>query len=159
MTTSLLLLTLGAGAGTVVGFGVYRVLKSRACYFAEFRRFLDYLISDLKYRRTDVVTLREGFTSADKDFGKNLDEWVAALATGEKKLSRGYLKKAELHDVETILFAIGSVDLDAQLFELEAAKERVGGYCTATEAAFGKYGTLSVKLGLSAGLVLGILFM
>lgn len=159
MSTSLLLLALGAGAGTLTGVVLYRVLSVRKRYFSELDRFVDYLISDLKFKRTDVVSLRTGFTAEEETLGKNLDEWVAGLQAGSAKLTRGRLKKEELHEVETLLFGLGKVDLESQMFELAAAKEKVAAMRQTAEKRFSKYGPLYIKLGLLAGLALGILLM
>lgn len=159
MSTSLLLLTLGAGAGTLTGIVLYRVLAARKSYFRELARFIDYVISDLKYRRTDVLALHAGFESADVDLSRNLDEWVRGLQKDERKLTRGKLKTAEMREVEQMLFGMGKVDLDSQLFELAAAKEKAAAMRETAERRFERYGPLYIKLGLLFGLALGILLM
>ena len=159
MSTSLLLLALGAGAGTMTGIVLYRALAARKRYFSELARFIDYVISDLKYRRTDVVTLRGGFVSADDALSTNLDEWLNGLESGQRKLTCGKLKKTEVNEVEAILFGVGQVDLESQLFELAAAKEKVAAMQVAAQQRLDKYGALYIKLGLLAGLALGILLM
>lgn len=159
MSTSLLILALGGGAGTLTGIVFYRYMSARKRYFSELNRYLDHLVSDLKYRRTDIVSLTEAFDTADDDLKKNLREYIGGLGSGEHKLTRGKLKAAELTEVENILFGLGRVDIDAQMFELARAKEIASGMESAAAERFKKYGTLYIKLGLLAGLALGILLM
>lgn len=158
MSTKLLLLILSACTGAIIGSMLSKRLSLRKKYFSELKRFIDYLISDIKYRRTDIISLVKAFNADESDLKRNLEEFTEILSGGGS-LTEGRLKKDEFKEVERILFGLGKVDLETQLFELSAASDSVQTMLTAASERYDRYGALYIKLGLLFGLGLGILMM
>lgn len=159
MAGKLLLLLLSAAVGLLAGSAYNRLLTARKRYFAEYKRFLQYVHTDVDCRRTDIVTLAGAFDTNDPLLKKHLTEYTEGLKSGGRTLSRGSLTAGETEAVGRTLFAIGRVDAVTQLNELKAAVSDAEQRCAAAAARQEKYGGLAIKLGFMAGLALGILLL
>ena len=159
MGLKLLLFLCAAAAGLAAGSAYSRKLAARKRYFSEYRRFLRYVRTDLGLRRTDILTLAGAFETADPLLCKHLAEYAAALPAGGGKLSRGHLTAEEAETVRSTLFSIGRVDADTQLAELKSAEADAEERLKTAEVRCEKYGAAAIKLGLLAGVGLGILLL
>lgn len=156
---SLLLAVLTTAVGALIGNVYRRSLAAKTRYYAEYTRFLRYAAADVACRRTSVPALAATFDTPDPNFSAHLREWTEGLKNDSHKLSRGCLSAAEADAVGQTLFSIGRVDAETQLRQLQLAADEAAASHSAAAGKQDKYGNLAVKLGLLAGLAVGILLL
>lgn len=159
MTLKLTLLFMLTIAGTVIGLIPSKRLTRRRRYFEELISFINMLIGDFKFRQNSVAELVGSFESAE--LKPTLNEFTAyASGVGDKlELTRRDLSEREFIVVKEMFSALGTYDLDTQVFMLDNYKQKAEEFYAAAKEKELKYGKTYVKLGLLFGLAAGLILL
>ena len=135
MTLKLTLLFMMTVTGTLIGVGLSKRLTGRRRYFEELISLINTLISDFKF---------------------------IAYASGDAKelrLPRQELTEREYNFVTELFSALGTYDLDTQVFVLDNYKLKAEEFYATAKEQECRYGRTYVKLGFLFGLAAGIILL
>lgn len=157
MTTKLLLLALSSAGGLFVGLFFSNVLKSKRDFFGELMSFIDSVTSDITFRQDGVQKVACVFQLNCKSKLKGvLEQYVAAP---QQYPAMSFLSKGEKQIVGDFFLHLGKSDILTEKSELENAKRKIGELSVLYKTKCAKQGSMYIKLGLLAGLAVGILML
>ncbi|MCL2062575.1 MAG: stage III sporulation protein AB [Firmicutes bacterium] len=158
--TKLLLVCIASAAGAMAGLFFSKRLKARAEYYKALLAFANHVLGEVKFRRNPIKTVMRDFMSlGETPFSKNLTEYLDAQNPNALKLTRGCLKQNEAEEVKKFLAALGGLDADTQVSQLEADKLRFAPLAETAAQHYTKYASTYIKLGFLVGLAAGILIL
>ena len=147
MTLKLTLLFMMTVTGTLIGVGLSKRLTGRRRYFEELISLINTLISDFKFKQSSVGILLSNFKAAAVK--PAVDEFIA-YASGDVKelrLPRQELTEREYNFVTELFSALGTYDLDTQVFVLDNYKLKAEEFYATAKEQECRYGRTYVKLG------------
>lgn len=159
MTVKLTLMFMSAVVGTFIGLMLTKRLTRRRKYFEELILLVNTLIGDFRFKQNSVSSILKSFSA---DAIKSTVAEFTAFADGaerELKLSRQDLTKREYNVVYEIFSALGTYDLDTQVFMLDSYKTKLNEFYEAAKDTESRYGKVYVKLGFLFGLGLGLILL
>lgn len=159
MTLKLTLLFMMTVTGTLIGVGLSKRLTGRRRYFEELISLINTLISDFKFKQCSVGILLSNFKAAAVK--PAVDEFIA-YASGDVKelrLPRQELTEREYNFVTELFSALGTYDLDTQVFVLDNYKLKAEEFYATAKEQECRYGRTYVKLGFLFGLAAGIILL
>lgn len=146
--------------GAVVGNQICKKYTSRRLYFQDLLSLINLLISDFSFRQSKLKSVILDFEkSASEQMKVHCNEFIKCISGDELSLSKLRLTSEEHLTVEKFFTALGTLDLDTQLGQLNAYKDKFNEYYLSCKASEERYGKPSVKLGLLLGLGCGILIL
>lgn len=157
VTLAVIKIMLCCGAGALVGVLASRRLSARRRYFEETIALINSLIGDFRFRQTNISELLSSF--GGKQIRGTLNEFVAYASgkTPTLKLSRGVLTEREHKYVTEMFSALGTYDLDTQVFMLDGFKLKAEEFYAAARDKEARQGGVCVKLGALLGAAVGIM--
>lgn len=160
MATKILILSLACFSGTIIGFYFAKRLKDRANYYASLSELINFISSEVSFRRNAIANIMNSFLSTNHSpLGKNINEYVASLESGNLVLSQGVLKKTELQEVHLFFSGLGSLDSFTQINELNLQSIKFNDKKVITQNNYKQHYSMYIKLGFFAGLALGIILL
>ncbi len=159
MTVKLTLMFMSAVVGTFIGLILSKRLTRRRRYFEEMISLINTLIGDFRFKQNSVTSLLKSF-SADET-KSTVEEFIAYVDSSgsELKLSKQDLTKREHNVVYEMFSALGTYDLDTQVFMLDSYKKKFEEFYGAAKDSEERYGKVYVKLGFLFGLGLGLVLL
>lgn len=160
MATNILILSLACFSGTIVGFYFAKRLKDKANYYASLSELINFISSEVAFRRNAITSIMYSFLSTNKSpLVKNINEYIASFDSGNLVLSQGALKKTELEEVRLFFAALGSLDSFTQINELNLQSIKFNDKKVITQNNYKQHYSMYIKLGFFAGLALGIILL
>lgn len=159
MTLKLSLLFMLTVTGTLIGVGLSKRLTGRRRYFEELISLINALISDFKFKQSSVSMLLSSFKAVTVK--PVVDEFISYAAgdVKELRLPRQELTEREHNFVTEMFSALGTYDLDTQVFVLDNYKLKAEEFYAAAKEQERRYGKTYVKLGFLFGLAAGIVLL
>ena len=146
--------------GAVVGNQIHKKYKARRLYFQQLLSLINLLISDFSFRQSKLKSVIIDFEkTAGVEMKIHCNEFINSINGDKLSLSKLLLTSEEHLTVEKFFTALGTLDLDTQLGQLNAYKDKFNEYYQTSKAGEEKYGKPSVKLGFLLGLGCGILIL
>lgn len=143
-----------------VGYGVNAYYRRRSSLLSEMIGYIDALEKGISFLQSPLREITCSYVADKKsDAAKMLSGYVGLLEKGgfskqdclkavNTKLLTGYEKNL----VAEMLYSLGRSDLDTQLSELSKYRANLSPIAESAKDNFKKYGALSFKLGILAGL-------
>ena len=157
LTTKLLLIALSCAAGLLVGAFFSNALKRKRDLFSELLAFIDSVASDITFRQEGIRSVASNFKSTCKSKLKNvLDEYEQAP---DSIPLLSFLPKNESKVVADFFCGIGKSDLITEKAELSNVRSTVEELNTKYKEKCSTRCAMFLKLGLLAGLALGLLII
>lgn len=143
-----------------VGYSVNAHYRKRSTAFIVLLGYIDSLEKGMSYLQTSLGELTCSYATDKKDdMSEILKKYAALLSKGafSKEECKAIVKTRLLTAFEQnllseMLFSLGKTDLDSQLAELSKYRAAFAPISVNAEQNYKKYGTLSFKLGILAGL-------
>ena len=147
----------------VSGFSGYYLTekyRQRKVFYAELAKFVDYLISNIKFMQTKTEKLFYDYKTTSKLFLKFKSEAVERLNNKKYKFTcLNFLSLTEINEVNLILDNLGSLDLSGVISNLENAKELIKSKTKQAENEANIKVGLTLKLSIIFGLALAIILI
>lgn len=159
MTVKLTLMFMSAVVGTFIGLILTKRLTRRRKYFEELILLVNTLIGDFRFKQNSVSSILKNFSA---DATKSTVAEFTTFADGaehELKLSRQDMTKREYNVVYEMFSALGTYDLDTQVFMLDTYKTKLNEFYEAAKDMEARYGKVYIKLGFLFGLGLGLVLL
>lgn len=143
-----------------MGYGINAYYRRRSSLLTEILGYIDALEKGISFLQSPPLEITSSYVADRKsDAVKILSEYVKLLEKGafskqdcmlavNTKLLTGYEKNV----VAEMLFSLGRSDLDTQLAELSKYRANLTPISESAKQNYKKYGALSFKLGILAGL-------
>ena len=143
-----------------VGYAVGAHYRKRSNLFVGITAYVDSLEKGMSFLQSTLGELTENFVSDKKDdLARILNAYLSLLKSGSvsKEDCKNATKTRLLNGYEQgllaeMLFSLGKSDLDTQLAELARYKALFAPITETARQNYKKYGALSFKLGILAGL-------
>lgn len=145
--------------GTTVGVAYSGRLTSRRRYFEEIVALINSISGDIKFRQATVATIvSEGEYKAIKP---TTDAFVRYVTNESKdlKIPRQELSEREYTVIVELFSALGTYDLDTQLFVLDNYKAKINEFYASAKDKENKYAATAIKLGVLIGLGVGVVVL
>ena len=162
----LLILGLFACFTTYIGYSFSKKYRQRSQFFQAMVMLCQKFDVEINYSRERVKNI---FLSLDEKHKKklfNIDKNYISFLEQESELNKenlfsglSFLKEDEKDILFVFFKGLGRSDLDSQSKEVKNFQSRFDSLAQNTSAENKKYGSLSIKLGLIAGLFLIVLFI
>ncbi len=146
-------------AGTVVGYLMYKKDREKELYFSGLKGLATSLICDIRFTRSDIGRLVSDFQSGSELLQKHKEQFVVSLEQEGVGLEKAWLKEPHYITVKEFFYNLGRFDVDTQIFQLEASRDKLGLIAEEMSEHNKKVGKMKIKLGLLFGLALGILLL
>ena len=143
-----------------MGYGINAYYRRRSSLLTEILGYIDALEKGISFLQSPPLEITSSYVADRKsDAVKILSEYVKLLEKGafsmqdcmqavNTKLLTGYEKNV----FAEMLFSLGRSDLDTQLAELSKYRAYLTPISESAKQNYKKYGALSFKLGILAGL-------
>lgn len=143
-----------------MGYGINAYYRRRSSLLTEILGYIDALEKGISFLQSPPLEITSSYVADRKsDSVKILSEYVKLLEKGafskqdclkavNTKLLTGYEKNV----FAEMLFSLGRSDLDTQLAELSKYRANLTPISESAKQNYKKYGALSFKLGILAGL-------
>lgn len=161
-----LLLIFLAGITTFIGYSFSKKYRLRADFFQSIVMLCQKFDVEINFSRERVKNI---FLNLDEKHKKKLygiDRNYISFLDQEGELNKellfkniSFLKEDEKDMLLMFFKSLGRSDLDSQSKEIKNFQSRFDGISTSVAADNKKYGSLSIKLGLIAGLFIVVLFI
>lgn len=143
-----------------IGYAVGSHYRKRSNLFAGITAYIDSLEKGMSFLQSTLGELTENFVSEKKDdLSTILCRYLSLLKNGavSKEDCRNAVKTRLMNGYEQgllaeMLFSLGKSDLDTQLADLARYKALFAPIAESAKQNHKKYGALSFKLGILAGL-------
>lgn len=143
-----------------IGYAVGSHYRRRCNLFVGIIAYIDSLEKGMSFLQSTLGELTENFISEKKDdLSSMLDKYLSLLKNGAltKEDCKRILKTRLMNGYEQgifaeMLFSLGKSDLDTQLADLARYKTLFASIADSAKQNYKKYGALSFKLGILAGL-------
>lgn len=143
-----------------VGYGVNAYYRRRSSLLSELIGYIDALEKGISFLQTPLLNITSSYVADKKsDAAKMLSGYVGLLEKGEfskqdclKAVNTKLLTGYEKNLVAEMLYSLGRSDLDTQLSELSKYRANLSPIAESAKENYKKYGALSFKLGILAGL-------
>lgn len=159
MITKFCIISLCMTASVMVGLIYTKSKKSRVEYFESCIKLTDKLISDISFRKENLLDILREFQADEKTELKN---HIGKFCDSpfEKFSADGKILKADEKRLLNDFFAsLGSTDTQTQLSELENFRVRFADKFQTENEKFKKTGGIGLKLSVLFGLGVGILIL
>ena len=156
------ILTLFAFAisGTVIGNAIHKKFKSKRLYFEQIYSLVGTLKSDLSFRQSKIESVISAYSeTVGEELKVHCNEFILSISDGKLFLSKFGFSNDEYVLICDFFTALGSVDLDTQIDQLNFYESRFFAVIKRVKEREEKYGKPAAKLGLMAGLTVGILIL
>lgn len=151
---------------TFVGYNFSKKYKIRANFFQSLLYLCQKFDIEINYSRERLKNIFLSLDDKNKSSLKGIDKNYIAfidkeVALDKENLFKGinFLKDNEKDLIFTFFKSLGRSDVDSQSKEIKNFQSRFDELVTATTNENKKYGSLSIKLGLIAGLILVVIFI
>ncbi len=156
MVIKLTLISAFAILGMVAGRAYSKRLTARRRYFEEMILLVNSITGDIKFRQSPVAEL---VTECEYKAIKPATDAFVRYAAGETKPLK--LPKQELTDreysvINEMFSALGTYDLETQVFVLDNYKAKLSEFYSAAREKESRYAATAIKLGLLIGLAAGV---
>ena len=159
MVTKLCIVCLCVTASSMFGLMIVRHKQGRIKYFDSAVRLTEKLISDVSFRRENLVTVLSEFSSEDKsELKKHIDAFIKSPYENPV-ISGKLLKPEEKRLLKEYFSSLGVTDTQTQISELNSYKSRFEQIYNDENEKFKKSGSLSLKLSVLIGLAVGVLIL
>lgn len=143
-----------------VGYGINAYYRRRSSLLTEILGYIDALEKGISFLQSPPLEITLSYVADRKsDAVKILSEYVELLKKGEfskqdclKAVNTKLLTGYEKNVFAEMLFSLGRSDLDTQLAELSKYRANLTPISESAKQNYKKYGALSFKLGILAGL-------
>lgn len=143
-----------------MGYGINAYYRRRSSLLTEILGYIDALEKGISFLQSPPLEITSSYVADRKsDAVKILSEYVELLKKGEfskqdclKAVNTKLLTGYEKNVVAEMLFSLGRSDLDTQLAELLKYRANLTPISESAKQNYKKYGALSFKLGILAGL-------
>lgn len=143
-----------------MGYGINAYYRRRSSLLTEILGYIDALEKGISFLQSPPLEITSSYVADRKsDSSKILSEYVELLKKGEfskqdclKAVNTKLLTGYEKNVVAEMLFSLGRSDLDTQLAELLKYRANLTPISESAKQNYKKYGALSFKLGILAGL-------
>lgn len=143
-----------------IGFCVNGYYRKRADIFKDVLGYTDSLEKGISYLQSTLGELTDGYASDKKgEFGEMLRKYSSLLRGGafskiqcSEAVRSRFLNAYERNALCEMFFSLGKSDLDTQLAELAKYRALFSPIAENASQKYKKYGALSLKLGILAGL-------
>lgn len=143
-----------------MGYGINAYYRRRSSLLTEILGYIDALEKGISFLQSPPLEITSSYVADRKsDAVKILSEYVELLKKGEfskqdclKAVNTKLLTGYEKNVFAEMLFSLGRSDLDTQLAELSKYRANLTPISESAKQNYKKYGALSFKLGILAGL-------
>lgn len=143
-----------------MGYGINAYYRRRSSLLTEILGYIDALEKGISFLQSPPLEITSSYVADRKsDSSKILSEYVELLKKGEfskqdclKAVNTKLLTGYEKNVFAEMLFSLGRSDLDTQLAELSKYRANLTPISESAKQNYKKYGALSFKLGILAGL-------
>lgn len=143
-----------------MGYGINAYYRRRSSLLTEILGYIDALEKGISFLQSPPLAITSSYVADRKsDSSKILSEYVELLKKGEfskqdclKAVNTKLLTGYEKNVFAEMLFSLGRSDLDTQLTELSKYRANLTPISESAKQNYKKYGALSFKLGILAGL-------
>lgn len=149
---------------TYVGFGLASYYRRRVKFFGDCISFANKMVVEINFKKNKLMQILTDFkTQCGTDFKSCLKSFEAYLLSGSNMEENLFFKKniclnsEEKNLIFCFFKSLGRYDVENQIKEVEGFKKSFETMLFDAQAENKKYGTLYVKLGLMAGLLIAII--
>ncbi len=160
------ILALMAGISIYIGYIFSKKYKTRANFFQALVMLCQKFDVEINYSRERLKNIFNGLDEKQKHKLCGIDSNYISFINKESPLERDYLfknikfLKEEEKDIIFMFFKnLGRSDVDSQSKEIKNFQTRFETLSSSANNDNKKYGSLSIKLGIIAGLVIVVLFI
>ncbi len=160
------ILAVMAGISVYIGYMFSKKYKTRANFFQALVMLCQKFDVEINYSRERLKNIFNSLDEKQKHKLHGIDDNYISFINKESPLERDYLfknikfLKEEEKDVIFMFFkSLGRSDVDSQSKEIKNFQARFENLSGSANSDNKKYGSLSIKLGIIAGLVIVVLFI
>lgn len=161
MSIKILFLLVVVAVCSGIGWKISNRISSRRKYFEDLILLLNTLISDMRFSQTNLSRLLVCACPTKGKLKVSVDEFLLYVdgKTNELTLSKLDLTDREYEFVKEMFSTLGRYDLDSQVYVLTEFKRKAEEFYSACKEEENKKGKASKKLGIMAGLAIGLILL
>ena len=161
MSLKICFLILSVFVCAFIGCKISNKFSARRKYFEDLLFLLNTLVSEMKFSQTNLAQVLEKNCPIKSKLRLNVDEFLDYVngKTPTLTLSKHYLTEREYEFIKEMFSMLGRYDLDSQIYIIEGFKERVNDFYAVNKEEESKKSNASKKLGIMAGLAVGLLIL
>ncbi len=161
-----ILLILLVCATSFIGYTFSKKYRIRAKFFQSLLYLCQKFDIEINFSRERLKKIFENLDEKNKSNLKGIDKNFISFIDKEVSLEKEnlfkgipFLKEDEKDLIYTFFKSLGRSDVDSQSKEIKNFQSRFDAIVTQTNAENKKYGSLTMKLGIIAGLLLVVIFI
>lgn len=160
MTTILLIISLCAFCGTMVGLFFGNRLVKKDEYFKSLLALTNKILTEVKFRQNTIKSIFKEFSENNKtQLNIHINDFLNCTNYSNLNLTKRIILEKELIEVKNFFLSLGTVDSQTQIFELENYKNIFTEFSAEATKNRKQKASMYVKLGFFAGLALGLIII
>ncbi len=148
--------------GLTTGVHFSRRITTRRRYFEDCILLINSLVGEFRFKQGKLVDVLLGESERfNRELKQNIQDFVCYICgkTDTLELNLSHCNKREKSIIVDMFSVLGTYDLDTQVMVLENFKHKISEFYESEKQRESRYCTSYVKLGILAGIAVGVLIV